>query len=91
MWMLRPSRAPRIRAGNSADSAAVALHLPPKLPRLVITEVLANPAGSEYTQEFVELENLEAEPVVAGRHAHRRQDRQRRLARCGMSQRAVSR
>jgi len=31
--------------------------------RLVITEVLANPAGSEYTQEFVELENLEAEPV----------------------------
>ncbi len=51
------------RAGNSADSAAVALHLPPKLPRLVITEVLANPAGSEYTQEFVELENLEAEPV----------------------------
>jgi hypothetical protein len=51
------------RAGNSADSAAVALHLPPKLPRLVITEVLTNPAGSEYTQEFVELENLEAEPV----------------------------
>jgi hypothetical protein len=51
------------RAGNSADSAPVALHLPPKLPRLVITEVLANPAGSEYTQEFVEVENLEAEPV----------------------------
>jgi hypothetical protein len=51
------------RAGNSADSAAVALHLPPKLPRLVITEVLENPAGSEYTQEFVELKNLEAEPV----------------------------
>ena len=51
------------RAGNSADSSAVALHLPPKVPRLVITEVLANPAGSEYTQEFVELENLEAGPV----------------------------
>ena len=51
------------RAGNSADSPPVALHLPPKLPRLVITEVLANPAGSEYTQEFVELENLEADPV----------------------------
>jgi len=51
------------RAGNSADSPAVALHLPPKVPRLVITEVLANPAGSEYTQEFVELKNLEAEPV----------------------------
>src|SRR5208283_4416396 len=41
----------------------VALHLPPQEPRLVITEVLANPAGSEYTQEFVELENLEAGPV----------------------------
>ncbi len=51
------------RAGNSADSAVVALHLPPKVPRLVITEVLGNPAGSEYTQEFVELKNLETEPV----------------------------
>ena len=51
------------RAGNSADSSVLALHLPPKIPRLVITEVLANPAGSEYTQEFVELENLEADPV----------------------------
>jgi hypothetical protein len=51
------------RAGNRADSSALALHLPPKIPRLVITEVLANPAGSEYTQEFVELQNLEAEAV----------------------------
>jgi hypothetical protein len=51
------------RAGNGADSSVVALHLPPKVPRLVITEVLANPAGSEYTQEFVELQNLEADPV----------------------------
>jgi len=51
------------RAGNAADSNAVTLHLPPKTPRLVITEVLANPAGSEYTQEFVEIKNLEAEPV----------------------------
>jgi hypothetical protein len=51
------------RAGNSADSSVVALHLPPKTPRLVITEVQANPAGSEYTQEFVELKNLEVEPV----------------------------
>jgi hypothetical protein len=51
------------RAGNRADSSVVALHLPPKTPRLAITEVLANPAGSEYTQEFVELKNLEAEPV----------------------------
>ena len=51
------------RAGHSADSAGVMVHLPAKLPRLVITEVLGNPAGSEYTQEFVELQNLEAEPV----------------------------
>jgi hypothetical protein len=51
------------RAGNSGDSSVLALHLPPKIPRLVITEVLGNPAGSEYTQEFVELKNLEAEPV----------------------------
>lgn len=51
------------RAGNQSDSAAVALHLPPKVPRLVITEVQGNPAGSEYTQEFVEVKNLEADPV----------------------------
>jgi hypothetical protein len=51
------------RAGNSADSSVVALHLPPKTPRLVITEVQGNPAGSEYTQEFVELKNLEVEPA----------------------------
>jgi hypothetical protein len=51
------------RAGNQSDSAAVALHLPAKVPRLVITEVQGNPAGSEYTQEFIELKNLEEDPV----------------------------
>lgn len=51
------------RAGHSADSAATVVHLPPRLPRLVITEVLGNPAGTEGTQEFVELQNLETEPV----------------------------
>ncbi|HEX7599476.1 MAG TPA: lamin tail domain-containing protein [Polyangia bacterium] len=51
------------RAGNRSDSPAVALHFPPRLPRLVITEVLGNPAGSEYTQEFAEIKNLEPEPV----------------------------
>jgi hypothetical protein len=51
------------RAGHRADSSVVALHLPPKFPRLVITEVQGNPAGSEYTQEFVEVKNLEAESV----------------------------
>ena len=54
------------RAGNSADSAAVALSLPPSLPRIVITEVLANPAGSETTQEFVEIYNAGDEDVALG-------------------------
>jgi hypothetical protein len=51
------------RAGHSADSAGMLVHLPPKLPRLVITEILGNPAGTEGTQEFVELQNLDPEPV----------------------------
>jgi hypothetical protein len=45
------------RAANASVSAPVAVQLPPKLPALVITEVLANPAGSETTQEFVEIYN----------------------------------
>jgi hypothetical protein len=45
------------RAGNSSASAPVAVELPPRLPALAITEVLANPAGSETTQEFVEIYN----------------------------------
>jgi Lamin Tail Domain len=45
------------RAGNSTTSAPVDVQLPPHLPALVISEVLANPAGSETTQEFVELYN----------------------------------
>lgn len=51
------------RAGHPADSAGVVIQLPPKLPRLVITEVLGNPAGTEGTQEFVELQNLDPEPA----------------------------
>jgi hypothetical protein len=53
------------RAGNSAASAPVELDLPPRLPPLAITEVLANPAGSENTQEFVEIYNAgsDAEPL----------------------------
>ena len=54
------------RAGNGADSAAVALDLPPRLPHLVITEVLANPAGSENTQEFVEIYNAGSESEFLG-------------------------
>ena len=52
------------RAGHRADSVGVSIHLPPKCPRLVITEVLGNPAGTEGTQEFVELHNLDPEPVL---------------------------
>ena len=54
------------RAGNSADSAPMALDLPPRLPPLVITEVLANPAGSENTQEFVEIYNAGSEAQALG-------------------------
>jgi hypothetical protein len=46
------------RAGNGAVSTPIALDLPQRLPRLAITEVLANPAGSENTQEFVEIYNI---------------------------------
>jgi hypothetical protein len=51
------------RAGNATVSAPVSLLFPPRLPRLVITEVLANPAGSENTQEMVEIYNAGNEPV----------------------------
>jgi hypothetical protein len=54
------------RAGNSAVSSSVAVDLPPRLPRLAITEVLANPAGSENTQEFVEIYNAGSEAVALG-------------------------
>ncbi len=54
------------RAGNSALSAPVGLDLPPLLPRLAITEVLANPAGSENTQEFVEIYNAGSEAQALG-------------------------
>jgi hypothetical protein len=54
------------RGGNSAVFAPVALDLPPQLPSLVITEVLANPAGSENTQEFVEIYNAGSEAVALG-------------------------
>lgn len=36
---------------------------PPARPSVVISEVLANPAGSEYTQEFVELLNFGVEAI----------------------------
>ena len=54
------------RAGNSAESNPVAIDLPPRLPRLVITEVLANPAGSENTQEFVEIYNAGSDSESLG-------------------------
>jgi len=46
------------RAGNQAEASAGTIDLPPATPALAITEVLANPAGPEPGQEFVELRNL---------------------------------
>jgi hypothetical protein len=46
------------RAGNQIETSAGSIDLPPETPLLVITEVLANPAGPEPGQEFVELRNV---------------------------------
>ena len=46
------------RAGNQIETSAGSIDLPPETPPLVITEVLANPAGPEPGQEFVELRNI---------------------------------
>ncbi|MBN2573185.1 MAG: lamin tail domain-containing protein [Deltaproteobacteria bacterium] len=54
------------RGGNAAESPPVSLLLPPAVPQVVITEVLANPAGSETTQEFVEIHNAGNEAVGLG-------------------------
>jgi hypothetical protein len=55
------------RAGNQIETSAGAIDLPPETPPLVITEVLANPAGTEPGQEFVELRNLgDADLSLAG-------------------------
>ncbi len=45
-------------AGNQAAAAPFAFTTPPAVPQLAITEVLANPAGPEPQQEYVELRNL---------------------------------
>ena len=45
-------------AGNAASSAPSAFTTPAALPPVAITEVLANPAGPEPQQEYVELRNL---------------------------------
>lgn len=52
------------RAGNTGSSAPVSVELPGPGPRVVISEVLANPAGSETTQEFVEIYNAGDGPVA---------------------------
>jgi hypothetical protein len=51
------------RAGNTAEAAPLAWETPAPLPPVAITEVLANPAGPEPAQEWVELRNLGAEDV----------------------------
>jgi hypothetical protein len=45
-------------AGNTAVSSPFAFTTPVAVPPLAITEVLANPKGSEPQQEYVELRNL---------------------------------
>jgi hypothetical protein len=55
------------RAGNVAESEPLSLITPPAIPPIAITEVLANPAGPEPAQEYVELRNIgEADIDVAG-------------------------
>ncbi len=44
-------------AGNVGQSETLAI-VTPNRPPLAISEVLVNPAGSEYTQEFVEIVNV---------------------------------
>ncbi len=51
------------RAGNVAESAPLAWQTPAAQPAVAITEVLANPAGPEPAQEFVELRNLGQDAV----------------------------
>ena len=51
------------RAGNVAASSPLAFETPPALPALAITEILANAAGPEPAQEYVELRNLGVEAV----------------------------
>lgn len=54
------------RAGNPAQTSSVPIRTPPVLPPLVITEILANPAGKEPDQEYVELRNTGTEPIDLG-------------------------
>jgi hypothetical protein len=51
------------RAGNVVASSPLAFETPPPLPPIAITEVLANAAGPEPAQEFVELRNMGSEAV----------------------------
>ncbi len=54
------------RAGNRAEASAGTIQLPAETPALVITEVLANPAGPEPGQEFVELRNVADVDLMLG-------------------------
>lgn len=54
------------RSGNPGLSAPLSFALPGPVPRVVITEVLANPAGAESTQEFVEIYNAGDTTVELG-------------------------
>jgi hypothetical protein len=51
------------RAGNVVASAPLTFDTPLALPPIAVTEVLANAAGPEPAQEYVELRNLGSEAV----------------------------
>jgi hypothetical protein len=51
------------RAGNVVTSSPLAFETPPPVPPIAITEVLANAAGPEPAQEYVELRNLGPDAV----------------------------
>jgi len=52
--------------GHEAWAGPVTASMAPTARRVVITEVLSNPAGKEPDQEFVEVLNLEDQPVDLG-------------------------
>jgi hypothetical protein len=51
------------RAGNVAASSPVPFETPVAVPPIAITEVVANAAGPEPAQEYVELRNMSEEPI----------------------------
>ena len=79
------------RAGNVASSSPLAFETPAALPPVAITEVLANAAGPEPAQEYVELRNLGGEAVPLAGLRHRGREGGRRSAGGDAGRRAATR